>query len=115
MIKTKRVYEPPGEDDGVRILVDRLWPRGLRKNEAKIDLWLKDVAPSDTLRKWFNHDLAKAKEFKNQYLKELSERQELVKRIMQCANDADVTLLNGAKEEKCNNATVLKEYLEDRR
>jgi len=112
MIKTKRIYNKPSENDGFRILVDRLWPRGLKKAEAKIDLWLKDIAPSDALRKWFKHDPSKWDEFKRRYFKELDDNEKLIQLIMDKAGKEVVTLLYSSKEEKLNNAVALKEYLE---
>jgi uncharacterized protein YeaO (DUF488 family) len=111
VIKIKRIYEDAEESDGFRILVDRLWPRGLSKEKAKADLWLKDIAPSDALRKWFAHDQKKWSEFKRRYFEELKEKEELVDLIIEKARGR-VTLLYGAKEEKYNNAAALKEYLE---
>jgi len=111
MIKIKRIYEPPTEDDGFRILVDRLWPRGMSKDEAKIDLWLKDIAPSGGLRKWYAHDSKKWVEFKRRYFEELGGKRELVKLILEKRGKGTVTLLYGAKEEKFNNAVALKEYI----
>jgi uncharacterized protein YeaO (DUF488 family) len=103
----KRVYATPSKDDGFRILVDRLWPRGLSKEKAKADLWLKEVAPSDSLRKWFGHDQSKWKEFKRRYLKELAAKKEVVELIVQKAITVKVTLLYGAADEKHNNALIL--------
>lgn len=111
MIKIKRVYDEPDRDDGFRILVDRLWPRGLSKEKVKVDLWLKDVAPSDALRKWFGHDAEKWDEFKSRYFEELKGKKELVDLIIEKARGG-VTLLYGAKEEKYNNAAALKEYID---
>ena len=112
MIKTKRIYETAQKNDGYRVLVDRLWPRGMTKDKAKIDLWLKDIAPSGALRKWFSHDLKKCEGFKKKYIEELNDKKDLCARILAQAKGATVTLLYGAKEEECNNAVVLKEYLE---
>jgi uncharacterized protein YeaO (DUF488 family) len=81
MIKIKRIYDKASEEDGLRILVDRLWPRGMSKGKAKVDLWLKEVAPSDDLRKWFSHDPQKWQEFKKRYGKELKDKQELLRII----------------------------------
>jgi uncharacterized protein YeaO (DUF488 family) len=112
MIKTKRVYDPPSKEDGYRILVDRLWPRGLAKEEAKIDLWLKEIAPSDELRKWFSHDPEKWEEFKNRYEKESASKQELLRRIMQLEKERRViTLLYSTKETERNNAVALQGFL----
>ena len=112
MIKIKRVYDEPNESDGFRILVDRLWPRGLSRSKIKLDLWLKDIAPSDELRKWFSHDPKKWEEFKSRYFKELDEKKELVELIIEKASRGVVTLLYGAKDERFNNAVALKEYIE---
>jgi uncharacterized protein YeaO (DUF488 family) len=112
MIKIKRIYDLPSAEDGVRILIDRLWPRGLSKNGAKVDLWLKEIAPSDKLRKWFAHEPKKWIEFKQKYFKELNPNQERVDLIIKKAKGGNVTLLFGAKEERFNNAVALKEYIE---
>ena len=112
MIKTRRIYDKPDTDDGFRILVDRIWPRGLKKNDVKIDLWQKDIAPSDSLRKWFNHDQSKWNEFKSRYYNELKDKQEIVKLFLEKAGQETITLLYSSKEEKYNNAIALKEYLE---
>ncbi len=113
-IKIKRIYLPSEKADGYRILVDRLWPRGLTKAKAAIDLWLKEVAPSAELRKWFNHDPEKWKAFKKQYDKELNDQKDALELILSKARQQPVTLLFGAKDESCNHAFVLKEYLEKR-
>jgi uncharacterized protein YeaO (DUF488 family) len=110
-IVIKRVYDPPTQDDGYRVLVDRLWPRGLSKAQAKIDLWLKDAAPSAGLRRWFNHDPAKWHEFKRRYFSELKQRAELTSQLKKKAKSNRVTLLYGAKDTVHNNALALKEYL----
>lgn len=111
-IKIKRVYEPASKDDGYRVLVDRLWPRGMRKEEADLDLWLREVAPSNSLRKWYGHDAEKWEEFKERYARELDEKTELVEQIERKARDERVTLLFSSKEEHNNNAQALKEYIE---
>ncbi len=111
-IRIKRVYEKPDKSDGARILVDRLWPRGVKKENAKIDLWLKDIAPTDTLRKWFNHDENKWEDFKNKYNKELKDNLGLFSQLEEYIKKGKVTLVYSAKDEKHNNAVVLKEYLE---
>ena len=111
-IKIKRVYEPPDEEDGQRILVDRLWPRGLTKEKAKVDLWLKDIAPSTGLRKWFNHEPAKWSEFKKHYQHELKENKEQLLLLKEAAQKGIVTLVYGAKDEVHNDAVVLKEWLQ---
>ena len=111
MIKIKRVYELPTRDDGFRVLVDRLWPRGLGKDKAKIDLWLKDIAPSHDLRKWYGHDPKKWTEFKKKYFKELDNRKQLAHQILERVKEGTVTLLFGSKEEKLNNAVALRRYI----
>ncbi len=112
MIKIKRVYEETDKIDGTRILVDRLWPRGLSKDRAEVDIWIKDIAPSDELRKWFAHEPEKWAEFKRQYFQELKGKQEQVGFLKEKLQSGVVTLLYGTKEEKYNNAAALKEYLE---
>ena len=111
-IRTKRVYAPPSRDDGYRILVDRLWPRGLSKAKAKVDLWLKDVAPSTELRKWFAHDPAKWTEFKRRYTAELKGHRDQMAIIKQHAEKGPVTLLFGARDEEHNEALVLQHLLQ---
>ena len=115
MIKIKRVYDAPVPDDGIRILVDRLWPRGLTKEKANVDLWLKEIAPSNELRKWYGHDPRKWVEFKKKYFKYLDTKRELVSQIIQKTKERDVTLLYSSKEEKVNNAVALKEYVEKKK
>jgi uncharacterized protein YeaO (DUF488 family) len=110
-LKLKRVYAEPAPSDGKRILVDRLWPRGLSKEKAAIDLWLKDVAPSNELRKWFSHDPAKWTEFKTRYRAELKHNPEAVASLKQAAK-GKTTLLFGAKDEEHNEAVVLQELLQ---
>lgn len=112
MIKLKRVYEQPSPDDGLRILVDRLWPRGLTKQRAAVDLWMKDVAPSTELRKWFNHDPAKWEQFQIRYRKELQEKKEALKDLKQKSKRQALTLVYGARDEEHNEALVLKKVLE---
>ncbi len=112
MIRTKRAYEPPSKEDGFRILVDRLWPRGMSKESAQIDLWLKDVAPSDSLRKWFSHDPEKWPGFKERYHKEL-EKKSIIRTIRSLEEEKGaITLLYSAKDTKHNNAVFLQEYLQ---
>ena len=115
MIKIKRIYDAPTPDDGVRILVDRLWPRGVSKEKAKVDLWLKEIAPSNELRKWYAHDPKKWAEFRKRYFDDLGTKRELVNQIVQKMKEGDVTLLYSSKEEKINNAVALKEYIEKKR
>lgn len=110
-IKIKRVYEEPDPKDGFRILVDRLWPRGLTKEKAAADLWLKNIAPSTELRKWFNHDPEKWKEFQKKYQKELKENKEAVSVLKERVKQGPVTLLYGAKDQEHNEAQVLKEFV----
>ncbi len=112
MIKLKRVYEKPSRNDGFRILVDRLWPRGLTKERAAVKLWLKDVAPSTELRKWFGHDPAKWKQFQVRYRKELREKKESVMLLKEKCEEHTVTLVYGAKDEEHNEAVVLKSILD---
>jgi len=110
MIKVKRIYDTYEKEDGYRILVDRLWPRGLSKNKAKVDLWLKDIAPSDKLRKWFSHDPKKWEDFRNKYKNELKSKNEIIKKIRQIEKEKNViTFLYSAKDREHNNAVVLQE------
>jgi len=109
-IRVKRVYEPAEPGDGLRVLVDRLWPRGLGKESARVDLWLRDIAPSNELRKWYGHDPAKWDEFRVRYARELEERQDAVRELEQRL-DGTVTLLFSSKETELNNAVALREYL----
>jgi uncharacterized protein YeaO (DUF488 family) len=111
-IHMKQVYEAPDEADGYRVLVDRLWPRGVKKVEARIDDWLKELAPSNDLRQWFAHDPEKWGEFKRRYFSELDRHPELVKELTEKAEEGVVTLLFSSREERFNNAVALKEYLE---
>ena len=112
MIRIKRIYEDPSSSDGFRILVDRLWPRGVSKEQAKVDLWIKEIAPSDELRKWFSHDPKKWHAFKSKYREELKEKAKLVKDIKKIEKEKKiVTLLYSAKDEEHNNVMVLKEIL----
>jgi len=108
----KRAYEPASEDDGLRVLVDRLWPRGLRKQDAQLDLWLREVAPSTSLRKWFAHDSAKWEEFQRRYFEELREHLEAVAELRRLAKDQRVTLVYAARDEQHTHAAVLKRFLE---
>ena len=108
-IKIKRVYEKPVKEDGIRILVDRLWPRGLTKEKASVDLWLKEIAPSTQLRKWFDHDPDKWKEFRKRYEQELKKNKEQVSLLQEQVKKGVVTLVYGAKDEMHNEALVLKE------
>ncbi|HET8719863.1 MAG TPA: DUF488 domain-containing protein [Candidatus Nitrosotenuis sp.] len=112
MIKIKRVYETPSRTDGVRVLVDRLWPRGLSKKHACVSVWEKDMAPSDDLRKWFGHDPKKWKEFKSLYFKELVSKKETLSEFLGKVKHKKFTLLYAAKDTERNNAICLKEFLE---
>lgn len=111
-IVIKRVYEGSSESDGTRVLVDRLWPRGLSKKKADIDVWLKDIAPTTELRKWFNHDPDKWAEFKKKYHAEISKNTEALSSLKKYLTNGKVTLVYGAKDEEHNDAVVLKAYLE---
>jgi len=113
-IKLKRVYDEAARDDGARVLVDRVWPRGFAKERLRIDLWAKDLAPSTALRKWFDHDRAKWEAFKDRYFRELDEAGDPLAALLAQARDGDVTLVFGAKDTQCNNAVALKQYLEQR-
>ncbi len=113
-IRIKRVYEPPAKADGFRVLVDHLWPRGVKKETAAIDEWLKDVSPSTDLRKWFSHDPEKWEEFKGRYFLELDKNREAVAKLAERTKAGTVTLVFSSKEERFNNAVALKEYLETR-
>lgn len=116
MIRIKRVYEELGDDDGHRILIDRLWPRGISKENAHIDLWLKEIAPSTELRKWFNHDPEKWEEFKKLYRDELSQKKEMINQIKKLEQKHEtVTLLFSAKDTEHANAKVLLEVLEEKK
>ena len=112
VIKIKRAYEKPDEGDGTRILVDRLWPRGLTKEKAKVDIWLKEIAPTTSLRKWFSHDPEKWDEFKKRYRSELKDNKEAVATLKDEIKKGPVTLIYGAKDEEHNEALLLKDAIE---
>jgi len=112
MLLVKRVYEPQGRQDGTRVLVERLWPRGMKKESLKMEGWLKDVAPSDALRRWFGHDPAKWHEFCRRYWAELDARKDAWRPILESARRGTVTLLYSARDTEHNNALALKNYLE---
>jgi uncharacterized protein YeaO (DUF488 family) len=112
MIKLKRVYEEPAKADGERILVERLWPRGLSKERAKVTLWLKDIAPSGELRKWFGHDPDKWNEFRSRYIKELKGKKELIELLKRKAREGMITFVYAARDEEHNSALILKQYLQ---
>jgi len=113
-ISIKRAYEPPSDEDGVRVLVDRLWPRGVSKAAARIDHWLKDLAPSDGLRKWFGHDPARWGEFRKRYFRELSGQGGTLAELRKLARRGRVTLVYAAKDEEHNDAVALREFLSRR-
>lgn len=114
MIHLKRVYEPKTDDDGLRVLVDRLWPRGVKKQDAEIDLWLKDIAPSPELRRWFDHDPVRWPEFKRRYRAELRGNGAALDELREKARRQTVTLLYAAKDMEHNNAVVLRDVLSAR-
>ena len=114
-IRLKRAYEPSKKDDGFRVLVDRLWPRGVSKSSARIDLWLKEIAPSAALRKWFGHDPLKWDAFRARYFRELQKNPKAVAQLNEIIRNGPVTLLFAAKDQEHNNAAALKEYLESGR
>jgi len=111
-IRLKRAYEPATEDDGTRILVERLWPRGVSKEKAAIDLWLKELAPSTELRKWYAHDQARWDEFRWRYRAELDDKGQALSDLKRRLNEGPVTFVYAAKDEEHNSAILLKEYLE---
>jgi uncharacterized protein YeaO (DUF488 family) len=106
----KRIYDPPA-DDGFQVLVDRLWPRGVKREDARIGLWAKELAPTTDLRRWFNHDTTKFGEFRSRYLRELESKIEHVRRLFAAAENKKITLLFAARDRSCNHAVVLQEYL----
>ena len=110
-VRLKRAYEPSGPDDGMRILVDRLWPRGVRKADAAIDLWLKELAPSTALRKWFGHDPARWQSFRERYAEELRQCPEALAQLRELARKGPVTLVYSAHDEAHNDAVVLRELV----
>ena len=112
MVKTKRVYERAASTDGARFLVDRVWPRGVRKTSLHIEEWLKDVAPSDALRHWFGHDPKKWDEFRRRYFRELEANPDAVKPLLDAMRQGAITLVYGAHDTEHNNAVALKSYLE---
>lgn len=113
-IRLKRVYEPPTPRDGVRVLVERLWPRGLSKDKARVDRWIKDIAPSTELRRWFGHDPAKWEAFKRRYWAELEQRPEVVEEVLKLVRQNTVTFVYAAADAERNSAVALKEFLERR-
>jgi len=115
MLRIKRAYEPPAKSDGSRLLVERLWPRGIKKEALKMDAWLKDAAPSTALRKWFGHDPEKWAEFQRRYRAELDQRPEAWQPILEAAKKGVVTLLFSSHDTEHNNVVALRDYLEKRR
>lgn len=113
-IKLKRAYEPAHTDDGMRYLVERLWPRGLGKEKLRLDGWLRDVAPSTELRRWFSHDPAKWEDFRRRYWRELDRRPEAWAPLLDTARQQDITLVFSSHDEEHNNAVALKDYLDHR-
>ena len=112
MIRIKRVYEPLSDDDGTRIFVERLWPRGVSKEKAAIDLWLKEIAPSPALREWYGHETSRWDEFRKRYQAEIENNTELLGDLKRRLKDGPVTFVYAARDELHNSALVLKEYLE---
>lgn len=111
IIYLKRIYEPPSREDGTRILIERLWPRGLTKEGAAVDLWLKEIAPSHELRKWYGHDPAKWGEFRERYTKELKSNTDAVGKLRELLLQGPATLVYAASDEEHNSALVLKEFM----
>ncbi len=111
-IKIKRAYDIPSDDDGYRILVDRLWPRGISKEKAKIDFWPKELSPSTELRRWYGHDPEKWSEFKSRYFTELDGNPKLVNELLEYIHKGTVTFIYSSKEQRLNNAVALKKYIE---
>jgi uncharacterized protein YeaO (DUF488 family) len=112
VIKIKRVYEGPEPSDGFRVLVDRLWPRGISKEKASIDLWLKEIAPSNELRKWYSHDPTKWDEFRERYFRELDNNPLAIEQIRKYVSLGTVTFVYSTREQQLNNAVALQEYVE---
>ena len=113
MIKVKRVYEPSEPSDGRRFLVDRVWPRGIRKEAANVEAWVKEAGPSDELRKWFGHDPERWSEFRRRYVRELSHHRDVLAPMVQAARDGDITLVYSARDQAHNQAVVIKNVLQD--
>ena len=114
-IKLQRAYEPPTSADGKRVLIDRLWPRGVKKTQAKIDEWMKDIAPSTALRKWFGHDPARWSEFQDRYAQEVHQHPEQLDRLRTMAREGSLTLVFAARDEAHNDAVVLRDLILGRR
>jgi uncharacterized protein YeaO (DUF488 family) len=113
MIKLKRVYAPAAPEDGRRFLVDRVWPRGIRKDAAHVEAWLKEAGPSDELRTWFGHDPRRWAEFQRRYRRELGARREVLVPLLEAARQGDVTLVYSARDEEHNQAVVIRDVLEE--
>lgn len=113
-IRLKRIYEEPTDQDGYRVLVERLWPRGVSREKGRVDDWLKEAAPSPELRKWFGHDPAKWPAFRSRYFAELDQRQDCLRALVDRARRETVTLVFASREERWNNAVALKTYLAER-
>lgn len=112
-VSIKRAYESPTPGDGYRVLVDRLWPRGVSKEKVELDDWLREIAPSDDLRTWFDHDPERWKEFRKRYRSELDEHRKALRSLARLAADGKLTLVYGAKDREHNNAVVVKDYIEE--
>lgn len=110
-IRLKRAYEPPSVTDGIRVLIDRLWPRGVTKDEAHIDHWFRDIAPSTELRRWFGHDVRRWDEFRRHYTAELTHHTEQLDELLRLAHKGPITLVFGARDEQHNDAVVLRHVL----
>lgn len=113
-LRLKRIYEPAAKEDGARVLVDRVWPRGISKEDAALTLWLKEIAPSTTLRKWFGHDPVRWAEFQRRYRAELDANEAAVERLEDCLRSGPVTLLYAARDPEHNQAVALADYLRGR-
>lgn len=113
-VRLRRVYEPPAPEDGRRFLVERLWPRGMTKEKAQVDAWLKDVAPSPELRRWYGHAPAKWEEFQRRYRQELAAHPEALDPLLEAARSGPITLVYAARDERRNSASILKEVLDER-
>jgi uncharacterized protein YeaO (DUF488 family) len=112
-VKLKRAYDPPAANDGTRILIDRLWPRGVTKKRAAIDQWMKDIAPSTELRKWFRHDPARWDKFRRRYAKEVHQHADLLDQLRSLARQGPITLVYSAHDEKHNDAVELRDLILD--
>ncbi|HEX5326675.1 MAG TPA: DUF488 domain-containing protein [Acetobacteraceae bacterium] len=110
-VRLKRAYEPPAAEDGTRILIDRLWPRGVSKADAALDQWMKDIAPSSELRTWFGHDPARWEEFHRRYAEEVRQNADLLDQLRALAREGPITLVYSARDEAHNDAVVLKDLL----